>query len=240
MSTALVTGVNGGIGRALRSALTAAGYRVVGVDLTADPAFPGDVAVDLADLANPSCDGLARISQTVGESLELLVNNAAYQAVGKVEELSVGDWQRTLSVNLTAPFLLTRALLPGLRRSGRGSVVNVSSIHATLTKPCFTAYATSKGALSALTRALAVELAPEVRVNAVAPAATDTPMLRAGLDEDPALLAALGGVHPMGRIATPGEVAAAVLFLASEEAAFINGAVLPVDGGIGGRLHDVR
>lgn len=240
MRTALVTGVNGGIGRPLRRALSAAGYRVVGTDLTADPTFPGDVAVDLNNLANPSNDGLARLIEAVGENLDLLVNNAAYQVVNSVTELSVEEWQRTLNVNLTAPFLLTRAFLPQLRRSGCGSVVNISSIHATLTKPGFSAYATSKGALSTLTRALAVELAPGVRVNALAPAATDTPMLRAGLDDDPALLATLGGVHPMGRIATPDEVAAAVVFLASKEAAFINGAVLPVDGGIGGRLHDVR
>lgn len=237
MRTALVTGVNGGIGAAIRAVLTEGGYRVVGTDLTIDGEHPGDVAADLSSLDGAS---LSRLRSAVGGRLDLLVNNAAYQAVGMVEELSVEDWQRTLNVNLTAPFLLTRAFLPQLRRSGNGSVVNISSIHATLTKPGFAAYATSKGALSALTRALAVELAPGVRVNAVAPAATDTPMLRAGFDNDPALLEALGGLHPMGRIATSGEIAAAVLFLASKEAAFINGAVLQVDGGIGARLHDVR
>ena len=116
--------------------------------------------------------------------------------------------------------------------------MNVSSIHAFETKPHFVAYATSKGALLTLTRALAVELAPCVRVNAVIPSATDTGMLRAGFEGNPEGLAELGRYHPMGRIARPEEIAAVIAFLGSEAASFMTGSAISVDGGIGARLHD--
>jgi NAD(P)-dependent dehydrogenase (short-subunit alcohol dehydrogenase family) len=128
-------------------------------------------------------------------------------------------------------------MLPDLEKA-RGSVVNISSVHATLTKPGFSAYATSKAALLGMTRALAVDLGPRVRVNCVTPAATDTPMLRAGFEGNPAELSALAAMHPSGRIATPEEIARVVLFLASDAASAITGAALAADGGIGGRLHD--
>ena len=132
---------------------------------------------------------------------------------------------------------MTQRLLPMLR-AARGSVVNIVSIHARLTKAGFSLYAATKGGLEALTRALALELAPEVRVNAVAPAATDTPMLRAGFGKDVRGLRRLGEYHPLGRIATPQEVAQAALWLASDKASFVTGAVLDVDGGMGALLHD--
>ena len=116
-------------------------------------------------------------------------------------------------------------------------MVNVASIHANLTKPGFVAYATSKAALVGLTRSMAVDLGRRVRVNAVLPAATATPMLTAGLG-GAAELEALGAMHPLGRIARPEEIAAAVVYLASEAASFVTGTVLAVDGGVGARLHD--
>jgi NAD(P)-dependent dehydrogenase (short-subunit alcohol dehydrogenase family) len=169
--------------------------------------------------------------------LGVLVNNAAVQILGRAEELSAAAWETTLRVNVTAPFLLAQALLPQLE-AGAGSVVNMSSIHAAATKPGFTAYATSKAALVGLTRAMAVDLGARVRVNAICPAAIATPMLLEGFKDDPGALAALAGMHPLGRIGTPEEVAHAAVFLASPAAAFVSGAVLGVDGGIGGRLHD--
>ena len=114
----------------------------------------------------------------------------------------------------------------------------MSSVHATATKPGFIAYATSKTALVGLTRSLAVDLGPRVRVNCILPAATDTPMLRAGFEGNPQGLAELGAMHPIGRIATPEEVAHVAVFLASKDAAVITGAAFAIDGGIGGRLHD--
>jgi NAD(P)-dependent dehydrogenase (short-subunit alcohol dehydrogenase family) len=116
--------------------------------------------------------------------------------------------------------------------------VNIASIHATVTKPEFALYATSKGALIALTRSLAIELAPDVRVNAVIPAATDTPMLRDGFGDNVDGLPVLGDYHPLGRIAQPEEVAQVALFLAAPQASFVTGAMVNVDGGIGVCLHD--
>ena len=240
VKTAIVTGAAGGIGAALCVAFGQAGYRVIGCDCR-DSASNCDVFLqfDLRTLSASASDRhvvLERIRAALGgDGVAALVNNAAVQVLGSAEALTVDDWRETLDVNLLAPFLLTQALLPEIERVG-GSVVNVASVHAQLTKPGFVAYATSKAALVGLTRSLAVELGSRVRVNAVLPAATETPMLVAGLG--PGQVDALGAMHPLGRIASPEEVAAAVVYLASGAASFVNGAVLAVDGGIGGRLHD--
>ena len=140
-------------------------------------------------------------------------------------------------MNLFAPFALIRGLLPQLKRA-QGSVVNIASVHAHLTKPGFAAYATSKHALVGLTKSLAVDLAGAVRVNCINPAATATPMLIAGFEGRSEAMESLADMHPSGRIAEPLEVARAAVFLASESASFINGAALDVDGAIGARLHD--
>ena len=157
--------------------------------------------------------------------------------VKPIETLTISDWTETLEVNLLAPFLLSQALLPELE-SAHGCIINISSIHAMLSKPSFTCYATSKAALSGLTRCMAVELGGRVRVNAIAPAAVATPMLREGFRGRSEDYARLGEMHPLGRIADPREVAAAALFLCSPGSSFVNGAVLNVDGGISARLHD--
>jgi NAD(P)-dependent dehydrogenase (short-subunit alcohol dehydrogenase family) len=231
----VVTGAAGAIGAALCRVFRSQGCRIIGVDLEPAPEADHSVA---ADLGAATLDEALRAIRAAlgGEALHALVNNAAIQVVKPVEALDESDWRRTLAVNLLAPFLLTRGLLGELERS-RGSVVNIASVHARLSKPGFAAYATSKAALEALTRSLAVELGARVRVNAVSPAAVDTPMLRAGF-ADPGALAALARMHPSGRVATPEEVARAAAFLASEAASAITGAVLALDGGIGARLHD--
>lgn len=241
VKTALITGATGGIGMALCAAFGAAGYRVIACDIQAGTP-PSDVFLrfDLRALCASAAEreaALNPIRAALGsDGLTVLVNNAAVQVLGVFEALTVDDWRATLDVNLLAPVLLTQALLPSLER-GRGSVVNVASVHAHLTKPGFAAYATSKAALVGLTRSLAVDLGRRVRVNAVLPAATATPMLLAGI-ADAADLDALGAMHPLGRIARPEEVAAAVVYLASDAASFVTGAVLDVDGGVGARLHD--
>ncbi len=241
MRNAVVTGAAGGIGRATCAEFAAAGYRVIGIDSREEVDLPCELLpFDVCDFAraDAACEEVcSRIQELTKGSLNALVNNAAIQIVSPIEEATPADWEAILQTNLLAPFWATRRLLP-LLRAARGSVVNIASIHALSTRPGFTLYATSKGALVSLTRALALELAPEIRVNAVLPAATDTPMLRAGLGNDSGGLDALGSYHPLRRIAEPEEVARVVRFLASAKASFITGAELRVDGGIGACLHD--
>lgn len=241
--TALITGASGGIGRALCRAFAGASYRVVGTDLKA-ARLPGCAAFIAVDLERFSGEAAYRAlclkrlkAELPREGLAALVNNAAVQVLGRTQRLSAADWRRTLDVNVTAPFLLVQGLLRELERA-RGSVVQIASIHASLTKPGFAGYAASKAALIGLTRALAVDLGPRVRVNAVSPAATDTSMLRSGFKGRPGSLTRLAAMHPAGRIAKPDEVAQAVLFLASDRLPSLTGAVLGLDGGIGTRLHD--
>jgi NAD(P)-dependent dehydrogenase (short-subunit alcohol dehydrogenase family) len=242
MRTALVTGAAGGIGEAICKVFSVAGYTVIGVDrrkVKPEPSY-SLLHFDISQLRHDTperTEFYQCVEELCSGRLDALVNNAAIQIVKPIEQIVPADWDETLDTNLLAPFWLIQRFLPALR-AVRGSVINIASIHAVATKAEFTTYATSKGALVTLTRVLAIELAPKVRVNAVLPAATDTPMLRAGFDDNLAGLQALGAYHPLGRIARPEEVAQVALFLASPQASFVTGATYRVDGGIGSCLHD--
>ena len=246
--TVLVTGAAGGIGAGLVEALAKAGWAVLGSDHpSADPATGirqhcrGWIPADLASLSQEpnqlEAFKAAVLSATEGADVMSIVHNAALQRLGSFEHLSASDWHETMAVNLLAPVAINRALLPELKRQ-RGSIVHIGSIHSQLTKPGFTAYATSKAALAGLTRAMAVELGGSVRVNAIEPAAIATPMLEAGFADAPDLKAQLEAFHPTGAIGSPGDVARAVLFLLDPANSFLNGCVLPLGGGIHSRLHD--
>ena len=241
MRTVLVTGAGGGIGNSVCEVFLREGYKVIGVDCRETSGLPYDVIhFDISRLrkADSLCDEFFLHVETLTEgSLDALVNNAAVQVVKPVEQLTTDDWDITLDTNLLSPFWLVQRFLPLLRKAS-GSVVNISSIHAIQTKKGFAAYSTSKGALVSLTRALALDLAPEIRVNAVLPAATDTPMLRDGFKNNPNGLEELGVYHPIGRIAQPEEVARVVMFLAGPQSSFLTGAAVNVDGGISACLHD--
>lgn len=199
------------------------------------------IAVDLAELSQEAdeVDRLLKVikKRSAGRPLKVLVNNAAIQILGKTGALSLSDWHSTMAVNVLAPALLSQAMLNELELAN-GSIINVASIHARLTKPGFVAYATSKAALVGLTRSMAVDLGSRVRVNAIAPAAIDTEMLRAGFEGKETAYKELSASHPIGRIGRPEEVAQAALFLASDSAGFVTGAILDLDGGIGSVLHD--
>lgn len=241
----LITGAAGGIGRALVETFTSAGYRVFATDRGDRPVWlPADVSylqIDLAHLVNDAAyrsNCLAELRAALGGNpLHGLINNAAMQILAPTEELELDDWRATLDVNLSAPFILTQALLPELERT-HGTVVNISSIHAALTKKRFVAYATSKAALSGMTRALAVDLGDRIRVNAIEPAAIHTEMLADGFRDNPQGLAQLEQYHPTGRIGQPTEVAKLALMLCDDALPFANGACIALDGGIRGRLHD--
>jgi NAD(P)-dependent dehydrogenase (short-subunit alcohol dehydrogenase family) len=239
---ALITGANGGIGQALCAAFADAGYRIIATDVARDSALPHTyIPLDLSELPrNPELQSafLRRVTQQLnGCSLHACVNNAAVQILGHLEQIKDAGFQRTFDVNLFAPLVLARLLLPLLEAAG-GSIINIGSIHAQATKPGFVSYATSKAALRGLTQALAVDLGPRVRVNVIQPAAVATEMLRAGFESDPDGYTALTAYHPVGRIAEPLEVAQMAVLLASERAAFVSGSAIDMHGGIGVRLHD--
>jgi NAD(P)-dependent dehydrogenase (short-subunit alcohol dehydrogenase family) len=251
MKHVLITGAAGGIGRALCAEFAAAGWQVLATDLPdalpTSSGAPGPVTwlpLDLSEFVRDP-DTRSRFAAAVHRHLEnaaapaslsCLVNNAALQRLGATAEVTADDWARSLDVNLVAPFLLAQTFLPELE-AARGSVVNVASIHAQLTKPGFVVYATTKAALAGLTRALAVDLGPQVRVNAVCPAAISTPMLEAGFAGRPATRRQLDEFHPAGRIGEPAEVAAVIRWLA-ESPGFLTGTCVGLDGALAARLHD--
>lgn len=243
MKNVLITGAEGGIGRALCKEYKKAGYRVIASDRNPDNGVVCDkfLQFDLSlftrdnDYKKKTIDDIVAVLGDDG--LTVLINNAAIQILNDTEHATVEDWHLTLDTNLIAPFILIQSLLPQLEKA-KGNVLNISSVHATNTKPGFIAYATSKTAMAGLTRALAVDLGPRLRVNALAPAATGTPMLLAGFEGKPELFRQLSDMHPLGRIAEPEEIAKVALFLTSDAASFITGAVISADGGISGRLHD--
>ncbi|MBT8421420.1 MAG: SDR family oxidoreductase [Gammaproteobacteria bacterium] len=240
--TALITGAAGGIGQALVHAFGEAGYAVIASDISTPPddlPCQSFVTVDLQRTVTDEAyaeEVFDKIRKHLdGDSLKVLVNNAATQILGEIEDLTHSDWRATLDINLLAPFFWTQAFLPELT-ANRGSVINISSIHAKLTKPRFAAYATSKAALMGLTRSMALELGDRIRVNAIEPAAIDTVMLRAGFEGDEEGFSRLAQCHPTQCIGRAEEIGRIAVMLAEDGVRFLNGAVVPLDGGIGGRL----
>lgn len=232
--TALVTGAARGIGLAIAQALVAVGATVTLADIddagvkAAAQALgtrARGVQLDVTDRA-----AIERLAAAI-PALSVLVNNAAIFSRCPIDDPeAAASWDRTLAVNASGPFHLIRAFLPHLR-AARGVVVNIASARGFTAAERAAAYSASKGLLVMLTRSLGVELAPDgIRVNAVAPSDVVTPMT-AGIYADPELGPKLMARTPLGRPATPEEIAAAVVFLASPLASFVNATVLSVDGG---------
>ena len=225
----VVTGAAGGVGGACVQAFHELGAEVIGVDIASTSTAADHLVLDLGD---PDCG--QRLADHLGDrSVDVLINNAAVGHARSAAETAVEEFDRVLAVNLRAPFLLAVALLPTLRDRS-GSVVNVSSVHAVATSSPVSVYAASKGGLVSLSRALALEWAPEVRVNCVLPGAVDTEMLTDGLSRANATIEDFALKQPMMRVGQPDEIAEAVVFLATNR--FTTGASLVVDGGASVRL----
>jgi 3-oxoacyl-[acyl-carrier protein] reductase len=232
----LVTGARGGIGMAITRRLHAAGHTVIGVGRTPpDHDFPGVFLP--GDLADP--DDTARLLTTITAAHQVrhVVNNAGIAQPQPVEAIDLATLHRVLEVNLRAAVQIVSALVPGMRANRFGRIVNITS-RATYGARDRTAYAAAKSALVGCTRAWAVELAADgITSNAVSPGPIDTELFHrsrpAGSDAERRAIAAI----PLGRLGTPDDVAAAVTFLLSDDAGFITGHVLDVDGGssLGGR-----
>ena len=238
----IITGTNGGIGRALKEKFSAKDYAVIGIGLSADKASCDEYfQVDFDDLANNG--GLQ--SQVKGwlsgvlsnYKLKGLINNSAVQILAPLSELDVHSFQSTLNVNVVVPFILAKMCAENLKRN-KGTILNIGSIHSGLTKKQFVAYATSKGALETMTKAMAVDLSGEVRVNMISPAAIETEMLVDGFKAAPEKYKELAECHPAGVLGRPSEVADIAYFVVERAGPFLNGSIIDVSGGISGKLHD--
>jgi NAD(P)-dependent dehydrogenase (short-subunit alcohol dehydrogenase family) len=233
---AIVTGGASGLGAAAAKRLSAAGARVAVLDLHPDDAAEGLFAVraDVADDASVR----AAVDAVVAHfgRLDIVVNNAGIGAQGTVADNDDAEWLRVLNINLLGMVRVSRAALPHLRRSPSAAIVNTGSIAATASPPERALYSASKGAVHALTRAMAADhLREGIRVNCVAPGTADTPWIGRLLEKaaDPeAERAALNARQPHGRMVSPTEVADAVAYLASPASGSTTGVALAVDGGM--------
>lgn len=243
----LITGSAGGIGRAAVNHFANQGWIVIGVDCNDfGDGFPSDGLFIKADISIASQFAVLydKLKQFTS-SLNAVVNNAAIQVSKPLVETTVEEWDQVIATNLRPVFVGARYAHPLLCTAGGGAIVNVSSVHAIQTSANIAAYAASKGGILALTRAMAIEFAPNnIRVNAVLPGAVDTPMLRGGFDRG---VNAGGSISDRldnlarrtvnGRIGTPEEIAHAIYFLADNtQSSFMTGQALVVDGGATARL----
>jgi 2-keto-3-deoxy-L-fuconate dehydrogenase len=236
---ALITGGASGIGAAIASACRAAGADVVVLDMAAGPpaGLPAGAGYQQADITDDLAVRAA-VAAATGRlgGLDVLVNNAGIGAQGGVVDSTDEDWLAVLNVNVIGTARVSRAAWPYLRESPYAAVVNTSSVAATTGLPQRAVYSASKGAVSALTRAMAADgLAEGIRVNAVNPGTADTPWVARLLDaaDDPvAERAALAARQPHGRLVTADEVAQVVVYLASPRAGSTTGAEFAVDGGL--------
>lgn len=232
----LITGAGSGIGRATAQLFASHGARLALLDRNAEAvhtvarelgAF--HAAVDVADEAQVN-EAVQAAASAMGDAIDGVVNAAGMAIPAPLAETRLADWNRVLAVNLTGPFLLCRAALPWLQRSSDATIVNVSSGSALLPVGlAISSYVASKSGLIAFTKALASELGPQVRANAVCPGAVDTPLLPEVLRakaQDPTQ-----SPYALKRIATPEEIARAILFLSSSESSYVTGTALAVDGG---------
>jgi NAD(P)-dependent dehydrogenase (short-subunit alcohol dehydrogenase family) len=230
---ALVVGGTLGIGRAAAERLASEGAAVVTGGREPEADVPGDVRDD------GYAEALVAHAVERHGGLDVVVYSAGIQRYGTVETTEPALWDEVHAVNVRGAYLVARAAVPALRARGGGAIVLVSSVQATSTQTGVAAYAASKGALSSLARAMALDHTRDgIRVNSVAPGSVDTPMLRwaadrfRGDDSVDAMVETWGRAHPLGRVADPAEVAAAIAFLASGDASFVTGAELRVDGGL--------
>jgi meso-butanediol dehydrogenase/(S,S)-butanediol dehydrogenase/diacetyl reductase len=245
---ALVTGGRGGIGRAICARFLREGATVFAADLTKEGTLsdPADgsrfVRLDVTS-EDETRAAMARVEKECAR-LDVLVNAAGIEIEKTIEQTSLADWNRIFAINVTGTFLASKYALPLLRKSGNGSIINFGSYDGFIADPSLAAYCATKGAVHALTRAMACDHGPEgIRVNAICPGYVDTPMLKnffRDAGDIATLEAAVRGVHPMRRYGTPEDVANLVNWLASDEARYASGQLWVLDGALTAQVQQMR
>ncbi len=238
--TAIITGGGSGIGLAVAKGLKERGATVFGFDINQGEMAPFATFIkcDIADAA--SVESAFAEFKKASNKLDILINNAGIGSLTTVEKESDENWHKVLNVNVVGTARVSRSAIPLLRKSKFAAIVNTASIAGTDGIPNRAAYSASKGAVLALTLAMATDhLADGIRVNAVNPATTDTPWVKRLLDQSPdakAARSALEARQPMGRLVSPAEIASAIIFLASPLQASVTGTTISIDGG----MHSLR
>ena len=247
---ALVTGAAAGLGEAIASRFAGEGARVAVVDIQSEASHRvvesirrqgGEAHTVVGDVGSSSqVERIVSAARSLLGGIDILVNNAGIiPSRETVLDTREEDWDKTLRVNAKGVFLMSRAVIPGMIRQGGGAIVNMSSVAGLVGLPIRPAYGASKGAVSILTRQMAVDFGTHnIRVNAINPSFVITDINREmfrRLEEDPAAWNELIRQHPLGRLGEPGDVADAAVYLASDEARWVTGVLLPVDGGFTAR-----
>jgi 3-oxoacyl-[acyl-carrier protein] reductase len=236
---ALVTGAGSGFGKAIAETFAREGARVAVVDIAEKAAKETAAAIGKSaialrcDVSNKAAvDAAVKETAAAFGALDILVNNAGVSHVNKpLMEIGEDEFDRVFAVNVKGVFLFTQAAVPLMRRR-KGVIINIGSTAGLRPRPGLSCYNATKGAVHVFSKTLAVELAPEIRVCTIAPVAGDTPLLATFMGGDTVeLRAKFVATVPLGRLSTPQDVANAALFLASDEAAFLTGNVVEVDGG---------
>lgn len=243
---AVVAGGAKGIGAATAQALGSDGMKVVIVDIDGESGQKSAAAVEEAGSqavvveadVSKSADAGRAAEEAVSSfgRIDVLVNSAGIQRYGDVVETAEEVWDEVLRVNLKSMFLMAKHCVPHITAAGGGAIVNVASVQGFAAQRGVAAYSASKGGVIALTRAMAVDHAPAIRVNCVCPGSVDTPMLREAaatfFDDPEDAIQQWGEMHPLGRVARPDEVAAVISFLVSPKSSFITGSAVLADGGL--------
>lgn len=243
--TAFVTGGSGGIGAAICARFAKEGARVVAADLQEHKPHEGNIECLQYDVTSE-----AAASEAFGslakrwDKLDILVNAAGIEIEKTIEETSLEEWNRIFAVNVTGTFLTSKYALPLLRKSSGASVINFGSYDGFIADPGLTAYCATKGAVHALTRAMACDHGPEgIRVNAICPGYVDTPMLQSffrDAGDIESLKQSVRDVHPIRSYGTPDDIANLVNWLASDEARYATGQLWVIDGGLSAQVQQMR
>ena len=243
---AVVTGGRGGIGQAICARFAREGARAVAADIAKNAgALPEGVRYQPLDVTDETaCRALASSLEAEHGHLDILVNAAAIEIEKTIEETSLEDWNRIFAINVTGTFLVSKALLPLIRKAGGGSIVNFGSYDGFIADPGLAAYCATKGAVHALTKAMACDYGPEnIRVNAICPGFVDTPMLQSffgSAGDIESLQQKVRDIHPLRRYGTPEDVAGLANWLASDEAAYASGQLWVLDGGLTAQVQQMR